>query len=63
MSLSELASTRTTTADDCLADGIGDGYCDFENNNEVRSVERHQVSALVPPTGVEMGSWEYLALE
>eukprot|EP00752_Nemacystus_decipiens_P006177 g5574.t1 len=35
VSLSELASTRTTSALDCILDAIGDGYCDFENNNEV----------------------------
>ena len=35
--LSEVTSTRATTADDCLTDGIGDGFCDFDNNNEVRT--------------------------
>lgn len=43
MSLAELASVRATTAADCLADEVGDGYCDFENNNEVRNeiLRRH----------------------
>ena len=29
---------RATTADDCVSEEIGDGFCDFELNNEVRRI-------------------------
>jgi len=35
VSLAELASLRATTAD-CTSEEVGDGFCDFELNNEVR---------------------------
>ena len=37
VSLAELASNRVTTADDCVSEEVGDGFCDFELNNEVRT--------------------------
>lgn len=37
---------RATTADDCASEEIGDGFCDFELNNEVRRIGLDTVDAL-----------------
>ena len=60
VSLAELASVRATTADDCVSEEIGDGFCDFELNNEVRRTALNTKKGNKAPYSRWFGGWNGL---